>query len=123
MALLDMRGASDKEKHPSFRIKTTGLHVNPINPYFGASPDGLVTCTCCGDGLVEIKCLYILRHTTHKSATNLKHTPDGPKLSMSHTCYYQILEMCDCSYCDFVCWTLECVHIEWIYRKLISFYR
>ena len=26
-------------------------------------PDGLVQCTCCGEGLVEIKCAYTMRES------------------------------------------------------------
>lgn len=26
--------------------------------YLGASPDGLVSRRCCGEGLIEIKCLF-----------------------------------------------------------------
>ena len=75
-------------------------------PHLGASPDGLLTCTCCGDGLLEIKCPYSLRHTTLNSAGKdfyLQHTPDGLKLSTSHAYYYQVqgqLEICDRLYCD-----------------------
>ena len=52
------------KKHTSFCVGTTGLHINPDHPHLGASPDGLVTCSCCGDGLLEIKCPYSLLHTT-----------------------------------------------------------
>ena len=45
-------------KHSFLQIKATGLHVSAKYPHLGASPDGLLTCTCCGDGLLEIKCLY-----------------------------------------------------------------
>ena len=110
-------------KHSSLQIKATGLHVSPKYPHLGASPDGLLTCTCCGDGLLEIKCPYSLRHTTLNSAGKdfyLKRTPDGLKLSTSHACYYQVqgqLEICDRLYGDFVCWTPNSIHIERIYRN------
>ena len=44
--------------HTSFELKFTGLHVNPKFPHLGASPDGLVSCECCGEGLLEINCPY-----------------------------------------------------------------
>ena len=44
-----------KEIHQDFQIRESGLILNPKYPHLGASPDGLVTCTCCGDGLCEIK--------------------------------------------------------------------
>lgn len=45
-----------KERHSSFEVEITGLHVNPKYPHLGGSPDGLVSCSCCGEGLLEIKC-------------------------------------------------------------------
>ena len=54
--------------HTSFELKFTGLHVNPKFPYLGASPDGLVSCECCGEGLLEIECPYSNRHTSPTSA-------------------------------------------------------
>ena len=64
---------ASKETHTAFQI-------NPNYPYLGASPDGLVICTCCGGGLLEIKCPYSIQHTSPNSADNnfyLKHTSQG----------------------------------------------
>ena len=47
--------------HVEFEVEATGLHVNPKYPYLGASPDGLVMCACCGNGLLEVKCPYSVR--------------------------------------------------------------
>ena len=111
------------QKHISFQIKPTGLHINHDYPHLGASPDGLVSCTCCGDGLLEIKCPYSLRFSHINSAGDdfyLKHTSNGLKLSTSHAYYYQIqgqLSICDRLYCDFVCWTPKGIHIERIFRQ------
>ena len=113
---------ASKNTHSSFQIKPAGLYVNPNYPHLGASPDGLVTCTCCGDGLLEIKCPYSIRHTTPNSAGNnfyLKHTSQGLKLSPSHAYYSQVqgqLAICDRLYCDFVCWTPKGIHIERIFK-------
>ena len=63
--------------HNSFEVQTTGLHVNPKYPHLGASPDGLTTCTCCGDGLLEIKCPYIVYGTPFLS-------PHWDELSFFH---------------------------------------
>ena len=45
-------------RHKSFQVRPTGLHLHTDYPYLGASSDGLVSCLCCGPGLVEIKCPY-----------------------------------------------------------------
>ena len=42
-------------------VKKSGLQVCEDYPHLAASPDGLVTCTCCEPGLVEIKCLFKFR--------------------------------------------------------------
>ena len=46
-------------QHTDFVCQASGL-LSTEYPMFGASPDGLVQCTCCGEGLVEIKCPYTL---------------------------------------------------------------
>lgn len=48
-------------------ITQTGLHISRSHPYMGASPDGIAQ-----DGLVEIKCPYILRD----------HKPNGQALRL-----------------------------------------
>jgi len=44
--------------HREFEIQENGLFLNVEYPYVGASPDGLVTCLCCSDGICEIKVNY-----------------------------------------------------------------
>ena len=44
--------------HKSFTITDLGFVLDPMYPFMGASPDGLVNCSCCGSGVVEIKSLY-----------------------------------------------------------------
>ena len=46
----------DKERphHKSLKVENCGLFVDEQHPYMGASPDGIVSCSCCGEGLIEI---------------------------------------------------------------------
>lgn len=44
------------DKHDNFKLTITGLHVNPSYPHLGTSPDGLISCSCCGEGVLELKC-------------------------------------------------------------------
>ena len=37
------------------KIELTRLCVHPHFPHLGASPDGLISCRCCGTGILEIK--------------------------------------------------------------------
>ena len=111
-----------KDEHIDFSVELTGLHVNTSFPHLGASPDGIVSCACCGEGLLEIKCPYSKREIDLKNVDDnsfyLKHTEQGLKLSNTHNYYYQIqgqLAVCDYyAYSDFVCWTTKGLHI---YRK------
>ena len=48
--------------HENMSITTAGLHIHPVYPYLGASPDGWPECTCCGKGVLEIKCPYCKRN-------------------------------------------------------------
>ena len=49
------------QSHEGFQYATAGLVVNPLYPYLGATPDGLIKCHCCGEGLIEIKCPYSMK--------------------------------------------------------------
>ena len=41
--------------HENFRVDECGLFISTEYPFIGATPDGLVTCACCSDGICEIK--------------------------------------------------------------------
>lgn len=106
-----------KAVHSSFQVKDTGLHVNTAYPYLGASPDGLVSCSCCGAGLLEIKCPYSVRNLNSTSASYLcsSSTNSEYRLSRTHEYYYQVqgqMGITDRPYCDFVCWTLKGIFTE-----------
>ena len=90
----------------------------------GAAPDSFVSCDCCGEGLVEIKCPYKYRDVVLSSIDDdsfyLK-TDGVGKLCLltSHDYYYQVqgqLAVCEKPYCDFVCWTTKDIHMERIKR-------
>ena len=112
------------ELHSQFSIHSCGLQINTLYPHLGASPDGIISCLCCGDGLVEVKCPYSIRDesptTTEKANFYLKPLPDGGRaLSKSHNYYYQVqgqLIILNLPFCDFVCWTPNGMHVERIER-------
>ena len=43
------------ERHDSLMIIKSGLILHPLYPFMGATPDGIVHCSCCGTGTLEIK--------------------------------------------------------------------
>lgn len=105
--------------HTNLKVRKSGLVINPNYPYIGASPDGVVSCECCGEGTVEIKCPYCLRDSTLTENVDSKsclENIDGElHLKRSHPYYYQLqtqIFVCEKEYCDFVVWTQNDIHME-----------
>ena len=80
-----------------------------------------MSCDCCGDGLLEIKCPYCVRELTlpELAASNVKTClaeEDGAfSLKKDHDYMYQVqtqLHVCDVDYVDFVVWTKNDTFIE-----------
>ncbi|XP_065676124.1 uncharacterized protein LOC136092252 [Hydra vulgaris] len=46
------------KKRSNFSFINSGFYVMADMPFFGASPDGIFTCSCHGKGVLEIKCPY-----------------------------------------------------------------
>ena len=47
--------------HTNFQIKEVGFFIDTKHPYIGASPDGIASCDCCGEVIIEIKCPFCKR--------------------------------------------------------------
>ena len=45
----------NSQHHSELEVMERGFHISTDFPFIGASPDGLVSCKCCGDGICEIK--------------------------------------------------------------------
>jgi len=100
--------ASMSLKHANFKCTSTGLVVNPLYPHLGASPDGLISCDCCGDGVIEIKCPYSARDCHPKELKGKLFLDDNGRLKHSHKYYTQIqgqLAITQRRMCDFIVWT------------------
>ncbi|KAH9380660.1 hypothetical protein HPB48_015870 [Haemaphysalis longicornis] len=99
--------------HLNFQCATAGLHISVEKPFLAATPDGLVTCSCCGEGVLEVKCPYNGRNGTVKELALSKSacvslTGGKLRLRTDHSYYYQVqLQMfvTQRKYCDFVLWT------------------
>ena len=58
---------------------------------FGATPDGVVSCECCGNGILEIKCPFTLQSKTMNDLEWLVIDDDGEfRLNRSHKYFYQV---------------------------------
>ena len=104
--------------------------LNPKWPYLGASPDGVVTCSCFSKGVVEIKCLFchrndaIVESSDDKQFCLKKDSNNCLQLDHLHAYYYQVqtqIFVCEVDYCDFVVCTFPedqskpDIHIERIF--------
>ena len=99
-----------KEFHKGFDVSDSGFIINPKWPFVGATPDGNVACTCCGRGVLEIKCPYCHKGESIEVATANKKfcLNEGPNgeifLDQSHAYFYQVqtqLFVGNVDYCDF----------------------
>ena len=98
------------EFHPDVSVLETGLHISPDYPYLGASPDGLIQCSTCGFGVIEIKSPFKYRNATWQEAA--QDTANGCSIEGNslrvkrHSRWmYQIqgqMMITGASYCDFV---------------------
>ncbi|XP_021342823.1 uncharacterized protein LOC110443137 [Mizuhopecten yessoensis] len=97
--------------HASFTCEDSGFVVKPAHPFLGASPDGIVSCQCCGKGTVEIKCPYKHRDITVQEAAikDKDFCLDATlKLKKKHRYFTQIqmqMFVTNCHYTDFVVYT------------------
>ncbi|CAC5376125.1 unnamed protein product [Mytilus coruscus] len=112
-----------RKEHENLKVEEVGFFINPNVPFIGASPDGIVTCDCCGQAVVEIKCPFCKKHDSLENASDdknfyLKKDNDGNlKLYTKHMYYYQVqtqLGICQMESGYFVVWTEKDLHIEQI---------
>ncbi|XP_031334306.1 uncharacterized protein LOC116164293 [Photinus pyralis] len=115
-------------KHENFVIKTSGLIINSMFPCFGASPDGLVNCDCCGSGCLEIKCPYCVRDSNVEELVHFKNMCLKANvledniwsidLDQNHSYFHQVqmqMAVAERSYCDLVVWSKKNFYLERVY--------
>ncbi|KAH3709720.1 uncharacterized protein LOC127857083 [Dreissena polymorpha] len=103
--------------HEGVVMMDCGLFISPEKPFLGASPDGIVSCLCCGSACVEIKCPFNIRSESIQENNCKFLASDDGKLSLNkaHAYYYQVqLQMGitnkDMTY--FVVWTTKDIFVE-----------
>ena len=107
--------SSVKKKHLNFTMSSSGLVVHPEHPHLGASPDGVVSCDCCGLGVLEIKCPFSCKNKSFTEASRndpqfclTKCEDSSFELKKAHAYYYQVqtqMKLTGARYCDFVVWS------------------
>jgi len=99
----------EQEKvHQNFSLSLSGFKINPQFPHIGATADGVVSCSCCGEGVMEIKCPFCVRDKSLEHVDFLAEIDGKLKLLKDHAYYYQVqmqMFVYDVSYADFVVWT------------------
>ena len=102
--------------HENMCIQSTGLLIDKDEPYLAATPDGLVTCDCHEDFIVEIKCPF-----AHKSKTIAEiekrnfFLDDNKVLKDSHHYYEQVqgqMALAGVAKCYFVTYTEKELHYQ-----------
>ena len=98
--------------HRNCKVMDCGLKVKADKVFLGSSPDGLVSCDCCGEGLLEIKCPFSVSHTEPTPA-NIQYITDNGMLKKSHQ-YYSQVQLWEKMWCDFFVFTMHgnlCIRI------------
>ena len=113
--------------HKNVSVNLCGLFVDPELSYMGATPDGVVSCDCCGKGVVELKCPFSISHQA-PSADNLPYLCRNEQgrtcLKKSHHYYDQcqgqlvMTSIINTKYCDFFVYTMYGSHCERILLDL-----
>lgn len=114
-------------KHDDFIYFERGLIINPDMPNFVGSSDGHVTCSCHGNGLVEVKCLNIEEpealdeFLTRKPKNVMNKCGDKYSLERNHEFYYQVqfeINLSDSDYCDCVIWSPRKAFVVRVYADV-----
>jgi len=109
------------EEHRDCDFREAGLTIDVENPHIGASPDGYVSCSCCGNGCVEIKCPFCHKDSTVEEATAedrrfcLEEVDGEVHLKRNHQYFYQVqtqIHVTKSDFCDFAVWTENSLHYE-----------
>ena len=98
--------------HTNFVLRRTGLAIYQPYPFLTASPDGISTCDCHGEVLLEIKCPYKYMDLTPAEILQIQDPTfcldTHGDLKKSHQYYDQIqtqMLVTNCTQCNFVIWT------------------
>ena len=109
------------ESHEGVVVCRCGFYISLEHPFVGAPPDALVDCKCCGKGVAEIKCSFRCQDKSFVDVAGedktfcLQLSNGTLKLNEDHDYYYQCqiqIVATNRSFCDFVVWSSEELHIE-----------
>ncbi|CAL9689621.1 unnamed protein product [Knipowitschia caucasica] len=109
--------SSQKASHSNLKVTQCGLFVMQDHVFAAASPDRLVSCSCCGEGLLEVKCPFSaadqpanVKHVTYLEIVNGK-----THLKHMHEYYSQVQYQMGVTkrlWCDFFVYTKSDCFVE-----------
>jgi len=109
-------------QHQNCKLTKSALCVLKDKPYIGASPDGIMTCSCCGTTALEIKCPYSIWDLCVSEAweqTDFLEWRDGViQLKRSHKYFFQVTGVMAAkllSKLNFVLWTTKELQVKLIH--------
>ena len=92
--------------HVNAQLNPSGLYIHQHHVFIGASPDLLVSCDCCGEGLVEFKSPYEGDKVVNVTETlqGLVYLDNDLRLKKNHNYYAQVqgqMAITNRLWCDF----------------------
>ena len=111
------------KEHVDHQVAKAGFFLDCDLPFIGASPDGIISCKCCGAGVLEVKCPFHVRDGLPEGDDSgnfcMVNTDSGWSLKRDHSYFYQVqtqLHVCKLTYADFVVWTETGLVVERIHE-------
>lgn len=106
-----------QSRHSNLKVTKCGLFIDKATVYLCASPDRLLNCDCCGEGLLEVKCPIscMSEDPKHSRLPYLKNTNDVVSLKSNHKYYAQVqmqMAVVGRHWCDFFVYTHAGFHLE-----------
>lgn len=81
-----------RDVHVNFEVKSSGPIVNNDYPFCGVSPDGMTSCDCCGNGVLEIKCPFVMQFGNSDAYMRRKDCPLKEITDESGNRYYDMVQ-------------------------------
>ena len=81
-----------KKNHKDVKYRECGQFIHETKQFLGASPDLLVECSCCGKGILEVKCSFCIANdiSTDLNLDYLVKINDEVTLKRKHSYYTQV---------------------------------
>ena len=78
--------AAMEASHNEFSYVGSGLVIHEEYQFLAATPDGITHCSCCGYGVLEVKCPFCTKDSDPDTAKFL----NSGSLQRNHQYYYQV---------------------------------